>query len=100
MTPEDLGAALAALGLGAYLPLVLAVVGLAAKLDAVLPQATEASPLWWRIGRAVLDVLGGNWGNARNAPAAAPAPLSAADVAAVHAQLTSRGPVPQANKDY
>ncbi len=75
MNPTDLGAALTALGLGAYVPLALAVCGLAAAVAAVTPQATAASPLWWRVLRGALDVLGGNWRNARNAPApAAPPP--------------------------
>ena len=68
MDPADLGAALTALGYGAYVPVLLAVIGLAAKLDAVLPRAAETSPLWWRVLRGTLDALGGNWGNARNAP--------------------------------
>ena len=72
MTPADLGALLTALGYGAYVPLALAVVGLAAKIDAIAPQATEASPAWWRVVRRALDVLGGNWGNATNAPAVPP----------------------------
>ncbi len=71
MNPTDLGAALTALGYGAYVPVLLVVSGLAAKITAVAPQATSASPLWWRILRPTLDILGGNWGNARNAQAAA-----------------------------
>lgn len=73
MTPADLGAALTALGYGAYVPVLLAASGLAAKIAAVAPPATDASPTWWRILRPVVDVLGGNWGNARNDhPAATP----------------------------
>ena len=94
MTPADLGAALTALGYGAYVPLLLVIAGLAAKIAAVAPQATEASPLWWRIGRPVLDVLGGNWGNARNAPVERPADFPAADVDAALAQLRDRNPGP------
>lgn len=70
MTPADLGAALTALGYGAYAPVVLSAAGLAAKIAAVTPQATAASPTWWRVLRAVLDIAGGNWGNARNASVA------------------------------
>lgn len=66
MDPADFGAMLTALGYGAYVPLLLAISGLAAKVCAVTPQATAASPLWWRVARPVLDILGGNWGNARN----------------------------------
>lgn len=67
MTPADLAAALTALGYGAYVPVLLAGAGLAAKIAALAPPATDASPMWWRILRAALDILGGNWGNARNA---------------------------------
>lgn len=70
MNPADLGAALTALGYGAYVPVLLVVAGLAAKITAVAPQVTDASPLWWRILRPTLDILGGNWGNARNVQAA------------------------------
>jgi hypothetical protein len=70
MTPADLGAALTELGYGAYVPLLLAISGVAAKIAAVTPRATAASPAWWRVLRPVIDVVGGNWGNARNVPVA------------------------------
>ena len=67
MTPDQLADLLRAAGWGAYAPACLAFIGLAAKLAAVLPPATPQSPRWWCVLRAILDVLGGNWGNARNA---------------------------------
>ena len=67
MSPDALAEVLRALGYGAYVPAALAVAGLAAKIAAVTPQATVASPIWWRVLRAVLDLFGGNWGNASNA---------------------------------
>ena len=74
MDPSDLGAALTALGYGAYVPLLLAVSGLAAKIAALAPQATAASPSWWRALRFVLDLLGGNWWHATNAAPVAATP--------------------------
>jgi hypothetical protein len=67
MTPDQLAALLTAAGWGAYVPAFLALVGLAAKIAAVAPPATVNSSAAWRVTRALLDVLGGNWGNARNA---------------------------------
>ena len=62
-----------ALGLGAYAGTLVAAIGIAALLAAVLPPATPASPGWWRAARLVLDWCAANRGNARNAPAATPA---------------------------
>lgn len=87
MTPEQLAAVLTAAGWSAYVPVALAVVGVCAKLAAVLPRATPQSPVAWRIARAVLDVVGGNWGNAANVvPAAAPVILPAANDAGASAR--------------
>ena len=66
MTPDQLADILRAFGYGAYVPLFFAVVGLAAKIAAVVPPATPASPVAWRVARRVLDAAAGNWGNARN----------------------------------
>ena len=68
MDPASIGAAMTALGWGAYAPVVLAVSGLAAAIAAVAPRATDVSPTWWRVTRGALDILGGNFANARNAP--------------------------------
>lgn len=80
MIPPDVSAALTTLGFGAYLPQLAAilimgtkVVATAAFLAAILPRTTNASPLWWRVARAVLDATAFNFGRARNAPAI-PAP--------------------------
>lgn len=67
MTPDQLAAAMVALGYGAYVPVALAVIGLAAKLDAIIPPAPATAPLWLRVLRRGLDLLGGNWGFAANA---------------------------------
>ncbi len=67
MTPDQLADLLRAAGWGAYVPAALAFIGLAAKLAAILPQPPPQSPHWLRIARTVLDVIAGNWGNARNA---------------------------------
>ena len=45
---------------------LLTVTGIAAILAAFAPPATEASPAWWKHCRAVLDLLAGNFKNARN----------------------------------
>ena len=90
MTPTDLGAALTALGYGAYVPLIPAVIGICSALAAVLGPERENSPAWYRIVRTLIDLGALNVGNARNAPPAAPADLSPADVAAIHEQLTGR----------
>lgn len=52
-----------ALGWGEYLALVC---GIAAILAAFAPPATDASPAWWKHCRAMLDLLAGNFKNARN----------------------------------
>lgn len=75
MTPDQIIAALTALGYGAYAPLVLAILGLASAIAAVVPPATTASPVAWRVLRAGLDRLGCNWGHAANAT---PQPTNAA----------------------
>jgi len=62
-----------ALGLSAYAGYLVAAIGIAAILAAILPPATPASPGWWRAARLVLDWCAANRGNARNATAAAPA---------------------------
>ena len=62
----DIASALTALGLGAYVPLALAIIGLASVLAAVLPQPSPGTP-YARV-RAVLDYVAANVGNARNAP--------------------------------
>jgi hypothetical protein len=73
MTPDQLADVLRSFGYGAYVPAFLALVGLAAKIAAIAPPATEDSSLAWRIARITLDIIGGNWGNAKNAaPADAP----------------------------
>jgi hypothetical protein len=56
-----------AIGLGAYAGYLVAAVGIAAILAAVLPPATAASPAWWRVARHLLDWCAANKGNARNA---------------------------------
>ncbi len=56
-----------ALGLGSSLRYLLAAVGIAAILAAVLPPANAASPRWWRLARAVLDWCAANKGSATNA---------------------------------
>lgn len=66
MTPDQLADILRALGYGSYVPLLLAVIGLAAKIAAVAPPATTNSSAAWRVFRAGLDLAAGNWGNARN----------------------------------
>ncbi len=71
MTPDQLAEILRALGYGAYVPAILALVGLAAKVAALVPPATVGSSATWRVIRTFLDVLGGNWGNAANATAPA-----------------------------
>jgi hypothetical protein len=78
MTPDQLADVLRAFGYGAYVPVLLAAIGLAAKIAAVAPLATPASSAAWRIARAVLDVLGGNWGNARNAASTPPPSVASA----------------------
>ncbi len=67
MTPDQLADLLRAAGWGAYVPAALAFAGLAAKLCAILPPPTPDRPRWYRILRAVLDAIGGNWGYATNA---------------------------------
>lgn len=77
MTPADeLAALLVLLGVDAHTAVLAAagvvggaaaLCGLAAQLAAVLPQATLASSVGYRTLRAVLDWLGGNYRNARNA---------------------------------
>lgn len=52
-----------ALGWGEYIAIVC---GIAALLATIAPPATEASPVWWRHVRRVLDVLAANFWNARN----------------------------------
>lgn len=42
------------------------VCGIAAILAAFAPPATEASPVWWRHTRRVLDLMAANFRNARN----------------------------------
>lgn len=74
MTPDQLAALLASMGYGAYVPLLLAYVGLCAKLAAILPQATSNSSRVWQIIRKIIDISGGNWGNASNASTNSPAP--------------------------
>jgi hypothetical protein len=56
-----------ALGLGAYAGYLVAVIGIAAILAAVLPPATAASPAWWRFTREALDWCAANKGSAANA---------------------------------
>ena len=51
------------LGWAEYLAIVC---GIAAILAAFAPQATEASPAWWKHCRRVLDLLAANFKNARN----------------------------------
>ena len=75
MTPDQLADIIRALGYGAYVPAILALGGLAAKIAAVAPRATPQSPRWWRIVRLLLDIFGDNWGNAKNA---APDPIQGA----------------------
>lgn len=52
-----------ALGWSEYL---LIITGVAAVLAAFAPPATETSPAWWKHCRAMLDLLAGNFKNARN----------------------------------
>jgi hypothetical protein len=58
-----------ALGLNAYASYLVAAIGIAALLAAVLPPASAASPAWWRVARHLLDWCAANKGNATNAPA-------------------------------
>ena len=59
-------------GLGTYVSYIVAAIGIAAILAAVLPPATAASPAWWRVTRHLLDWCAANKGNATNASTAAP----------------------------
>ena len=70
MTPDQLAEILRALGYGAYVPAILALVGLAAKVAALV---AGHGGIFRHVARYphVLDVLGGNWGNAANATAPA-----------------------------
>jgi len=61
-----------ALGLDAYVSYLVAAIGIAAILAAVLPPATAASPAWWRLTREALDWCAANKGNARNAESVPP----------------------------
>lgn len=75
MTPDQLAATLGALGYGAYVPIVTTILYLLVQIVPLLPPATAASPRAWQVARAVLDLLAGNWGSARNAvPVAASQP--------------------------
>jgi hypothetical protein len=65
-----------ALGLSAYAGYLVAGVGIAAILAAVLPPASAASPAWWRFARHLLDWCAANKGNATNAFSATPAAVS------------------------
>lgn len=67
MDLSQLTALAQACGLGAYIGYLLAAVGIAAILAAVLPPATAASPYWWRVAREILDWCAANKGSASNA---------------------------------
>jgi hypothetical protein len=67
-----------AFGLGAYASYLVAVIGIAAILAAVLPPATAVSPAWWRSTRHLLDWCAANKGNATNASSVAPSAAAAA----------------------
>jgi hypothetical protein len=67
MDPSQLMTLAHALGLDAWGNYLLAAIGIAAILAAVLPPATATSPRWWRIAREVLDWCAANRGNAKNA---------------------------------
>lgn len=73
MIAEQIADLLRAAGYGAWIPVLLAVNGLAGAIAAAAPPATSQSSRAWQITRLVLDLLGCNWGNARNARAALPA---------------------------
>lgn len=66
-----------AFGLNAYVSYLVAAIGIAAILAAVLPPASAASPSWWRVVRHLLDWCAANKGNATNASSGAP-PAAAA----------------------
>lgn len=91
MNPDQLADILRALGYGAYVPVWLAIVGLAAKVAAVAPPVTPTSTRAWRVLRAVLDLVGGNWGSARNAVFVEVPPPSAAISAALPMMLMGLG---------
>jgi hypothetical protein len=61
-----------AFGLDAYVSYLVAAIGIAAILAAVLPPASAASPSWWRLTRHILDWCAANKGNATNASSVAP----------------------------
>jgi hypothetical protein len=65
-------------GLGTYVSYLVAAIGIAAILAAVLPPATATSPAWWRATRHLLDWCAANKGNATNASGAAPSAAASA----------------------
>lgn len=59
-----------ALGLDVYVPVALAVIGVAASLAAILPHPAPGSP--WVIPRKLLDLAAMNTGSAKNATPTTP----------------------------
>lgn len=55
---------------------VATVCGTSAAMAAVLPQATVLSPSWWYYARRVIDVVGLNVFNAKNALTSVVTPVS------------------------
>jgi hypothetical protein len=73
MDMDTLSAILGALGAPkGYIPLTVILIfslsGIAAHVEALIPQALPTSPWWFKALRTLLDVMGGNYNNAANKP--------------------------------